>query len=259
MTASSSRAQAELLLDVLASFSGHYDAAPSTVLSFDETDLRLANRGGARISSTEIGAILEHRHEIERALGEIHPDASLTAASRAVPWPALTRLFEAFGDIRGVGLSKTTKALHKKRPALIPILDSVVQDYLTRHDSVTASGSFAGSRHGARPPVQARHGSQPRCAPPDPTRARAALYPSRRCESSTSSCGRCRPNNDRTPSRGLQPPLRSRSRHDEGVAPSATPAQRGGAELDVPPPAQLVSERDGHSGSRRAERVPERH
>ena len=81
---------------------------------------------------------------VERALGEIHPDASLTAASRAVPWPALTRLFEAFGDIRGVGLSKTTKALHKKRPALIPILDSVVQDYLTRHDPVTASGSFAG-------------------------------------------------------------------------------------------------------------------
>src|SRR5262249_21183377 len=34
-------------------------------------------------------------------------------------------------DIRGVGLAKMTKALHPKRPALIPMLDSVVQAYLT--------------------------------------------------------------------------------------------------------------------------------
>ena len=37
-------------------------------------------------------------------------------------------------DIRGVGLSKTTKALHWKRPALIPLLDSVVQSYLEDDD-----------------------------------------------------------------------------------------------------------------------------
>jgi Family of unknown function (DUF6308) len=36
-----------------------------------------------------------------------------------------------------------TKALHRKRPALIPILDSVVQAYLTRDDPGTRpSGSF---------------------------------------------------------------------------------------------------------------------
>ena len=96
--------------------------------SFDERDLRLANRGGARISAAQIAAILERRGRIERALREIQPDASL--AARSVPWGPLARLLDGFADIPGVGFSKTTKALHPKRPALVPMLDSVVQAYL---------------------------------------------------------------------------------------------------------------------------------
>jgi Family of unknown function (DUF6308) len=101
------------------------DALPG---SFGEADLRAANRGGARISAAEIDAVLARRAEIEAALRAIPPAASLTR--REVPWPELTRLFDAFGGIRGVGFSKMTKALHPKRPALIPMLDSVVQQYL---------------------------------------------------------------------------------------------------------------------------------
>jgi hypothetical protein len=100
------------------------DATPD---SFDERDLRAANRGGARIAAAEIRAILEHRTEIELALRAIPPSTSLTGP---VPWVALTELFQAFAGIRGVGFSKMTKALHPKRPALIPMLDSVVQQYL---------------------------------------------------------------------------------------------------------------------------------
>jgi Family of unknown function (DUF6308) len=111
------------------------DAQPAT---FDETDLRRANRGGARISAAEIAAILERRPSIERALGQIDLRTSLTGA--AVPWASLTRLFDAFADIRGVGFSKMTKALHPKRPALIPMLDSVVQAYLAEDD---VPGGFA--------------------------------------------------------------------------------------------------------------------
>ncbi len=102
--------------------------------SFGESDLRLANRGGARISAAEIAAILERRRVIERALRAIPPGASLTGAANSVPWPPLRQLFDAFADIRGVGFSKTTKALHRKRPALIPMLDSVVQKYLEDDD-----------------------------------------------------------------------------------------------------------------------------
>ncbi len=100
-------------------------SSPST---FDQSDLKRANRGGARISAAEQAAILERRGRIERALRAIEPEASL--AARDVPWDELARLFDAFAGIRGVGLSKMTKALHPKRPALIPMLDSVVQAYL---------------------------------------------------------------------------------------------------------------------------------
>ena len=51
-----------------------------------------------------------------------------------MPWLSLRQLFDAFADIRGVGLAKMTKALHPKRPALIPMLDSIVQKYLADDD-----------------------------------------------------------------------------------------------------------------------------
>jgi uncharacterized protein DUF6308 len=104
-------------------------SAPNT---FDGRDLTRANRGGARISAAEQAAVLARRRRIEAALRELPPGASLTAPT--VPWPALTRLFAAFGEIRGLGFAKMTKALHGKRPALIPILDSVVQAYLAGDD-----------------------------------------------------------------------------------------------------------------------------
>jgi len=122
--------------------SWHFDvSASSQWASFGEADLRLANRGGARISAAEIAAILERSGQIERALGEIRPAASLADATSLIPWIPLTRLFDAFADIRGIGFSKMTKALHRKRPALIPMLDSVVQAYLTTRDDLGAGSS----------------------------------------------------------------------------------------------------------------------
>jgi hypothetical protein len=113
----------------------HFDAGDASgSASFGEPDLRLANRGGARISAAEIAAILERRRTIERALEAIAPNASLAGAAEDVPWLPLRQLFDAFADIRGVGFSKMTKALHRKRPALIPLLDSIVQKYLEDDD-----------------------------------------------------------------------------------------------------------------------------
>jgi Family of unknown function (DUF6308) len=102
--------------------------------SFGEIDLRLANRDGARIAASEIAVVLERRRKIEQALQAIALDASLAGSADTVPWPALRELFDGFAGIRGVGLSKATKALHRKRPALIPMLDSVVQKYLEDDD-----------------------------------------------------------------------------------------------------------------------------
>jgi hypothetical protein len=137
----------QLALAFLEAYSS-YDAGDSSgPTSFREIDLRLANRGGARISAAEIAAILERRGRIERGLREIHPAASLVGPMRSIPWNPLGRLFDAFADIRGVGFSKMTKALHRKRPALIPMLDSVVQAYLTRDDDLeTRSSESFGTR-----------------------------------------------------------------------------------------------------------------
>ena len=120
-----------------------YDARDSRPGSFDESDLRHANRGGARISAAQIAAILERRRRIERALRTIAPDASL--ADDPVPWRSLTRLFDCFADISGIGFSKMTKALHPKRPALIPMLDSVVQAYLAADEPKASFGERATS------------------------------------------------------------------------------------------------------------------
>ena len=133
----------------LAFFGPHssYDAEGSPhSASFAEADLRLANRGGARISAAQIATILERRGRIERALREIGPDASLARSTRAIPWAPLTGLFDAFAEIDGIGFAKTTKALHRKRPALIPILDSVVQSYLTTEEPGLQSIDSFGER-----------------------------------------------------------------------------------------------------------------
>ena len=122
-----------VILGVLTAY-GLDTGGPSAPGSFDEPDLRLANRDGARISAAEIAAILERRRAIERALRTIAPDASLAGAAVSVPWLPLGQLFGAFAGIRGVGMSKMTKALYRKRPALIPILDSIVQGYLVGDD-----------------------------------------------------------------------------------------------------------------------------
>jgi hypothetical protein len=135
----------EPALEFLGAYSNHEasDSSSPGSSSFDERDLRLANRGGARISAAEIAAILERRAEIESGLSEIPSGASLAGAVRSIPWIPLTRLFDGFADIRGVGFSKMTKALHRKRPALIPMLDSVVQAYLATDDTgARTSGTF---------------------------------------------------------------------------------------------------------------------
>ena len=113
----------------------HFDVSdPSRSASFGEADLRLANRGGARISAAEIAAVLERRDAIERALRAIALDASLAGGANSVPWLPLRQVFDAFAGIRGIGFAKMTKTLHPKRPALIPLLDSVVRKYLDDYD-----------------------------------------------------------------------------------------------------------------------------
>src|SRR5262249_51561128 len=85
-------------LDAWSGFERLTDA--SGAASFDERGLRLANRGGARISAAEIAAILERRRRIVRALAAIPPDASLAQPAASIPWAPLAALFDQFAGIR---------------------------------------------------------------------------------------------------------------------------------------------------------------
>ena len=135
-----------LAVEFLEKYPSYETYDPSRPASFAESDLKRANRGGARISAAETAAILERRMEIERALRAIDANASLAEAASSIPWIPLMQLFDRFADIRGVGFSKMTKALHPKRPALIPMLDSVVQAYLAEDDPGPRSSASFGER-----------------------------------------------------------------------------------------------------------------
>ncbi len=93
-------------------------------------DIRAANRIGARMSKAESLAVYERRDRFDAALERIDADASLCSRESEIPWDALTELYGAVTGVSGIGLAKLTKFLHKKRPFLIPMLDSVVEAYL---------------------------------------------------------------------------------------------------------------------------------
>ena len=108
-----------------------YDSAPvAQDDTLTESDVRVANKFVARMSSAVITGILARRVDIDAALKRIPARSSLTDAESAIPWDALHALIAAFDDVPAVGLARITKVLHRKRPALIPILDSVVEGYL---------------------------------------------------------------------------------------------------------------------------------
>jgi len=120
-----------------------YDSQPVRAdAEWRREDAQIANRAGARMSSREIDALMGRKGEIEAALRAIPGELALAEPAEAIPWDALRDLYEAFGGISGIGLAKATKALHKKRPQLIPMLDSFVAGYLRSVEEIPV-GSFA--------------------------------------------------------------------------------------------------------------------
>jgi hypothetical protein len=107
------------------------DVAPNVV---EESDIALANKIIARMGKDAKAALLSRKSEIEAALILIPLDATLTVPADKVPWEALGQLYRSVERLAHIGLPRATKVLHKKRPALIPILDDVVKSYLTSVD-----------------------------------------------------------------------------------------------------------------------------
>ena len=117
----------------------NYDVVTVDAADLTEADIRVANRIIARMGPTEVAAVLTRRDQVKAALADIPASATLADEEQAVPWDALGWLFASLEGLPGIGMARATKILHKKRPALIPILDEVVARYL-----VTVEGPAGG-------------------------------------------------------------------------------------------------------------------
>lgn len=106
----------------------YYDSVPIAADNqLVESDIRMANKLKARIPLFIVPRLLEKAATINTALSNIPVSLSLAEPAEVIPWKALGDLFAAV-LMEHVRIASATKILHKKRPELIPIFDSVVVD-----------------------------------------------------------------------------------------------------------------------------------
>ncbi|MBM4447294.1 MAG: hypothetical protein FJ023_08120 [Chloroflexi bacterium] len=81
--------------------------------------------GGHGIPHKYVQLLIQKRCEIESQLQRVPTKISILDRHDEIPWSELKSLFDIF-RIPYVSIPRLTKILHKKRPNMIPILDSVV-------------------------------------------------------------------------------------------------------------------------------------
>jgi cyclic pyranopterin phosphate synthase len=99
--------------------------------TLDESQVRLANKMRARMEPSVVTAFLERKEAIGVQLARIPPTLRLWDSEASILWNDLAELFRCC-LAPGLRPARVTKVLHKKRPNLIPILDSVIVHYLKR-------------------------------------------------------------------------------------------------------------------------------
>ncbi len=93
-------------------------------------DIALSTMLNSRTSGNTAGAIWRAREQVEQGLTKIPANIDVLGVPADAPIPGadgISQAITAMCGIRRVKLSVATKILHKKRPALIPIFDSVVE------------------------------------------------------------------------------------------------------------------------------------
>ena len=75
----------------------------------------------------QVWQVWKGRLAVEKALTRIPANASLE--DEVIPWEELRNLFQAMCAIEDIAGAKATKILHKKRPNLIPIFDSILEEF----------------------------------------------------------------------------------------------------------------------------------
>lgn len=92
-------------------------------------DILLSVAVNSRLDAKGLSSIWQARARVEQHLRLISPTISLTDPESHIPWHAILAMFEEFEHIKYAKLAVASKILHKKRPALIPIMDDIVRRY----------------------------------------------------------------------------------------------------------------------------------
>ena len=136
---------------LVAYMKNQYEIYDRVQVSQDSTltlfDILLSVTMNSRLDTADkVRSVWNGKKPVEKALAKIPPNLSLQ--NKNIPWDQLAELFDAFCGIRYAGPAVTTKILHKKRPKLIPIYDSIIDRYIDKHTSEPQlpRGSSVGER-----------------------------------------------------------------------------------------------------------------
>ena len=92
-------------------------------------EIALSVMVNSQISGNTARAIWDNRGEVQRNLERIDPNLSLVAGESEIPWSSIHGAIAGICKVPRAKIAVSTKILHKKRPELIPILDSVIVGY----------------------------------------------------------------------------------------------------------------------------------
>lgn len=113
-----------------AKFSGFdwawYDGVQSDPDRIEPVDFAITIAMNSRATAGRMAAFLRKSAELETVLKEVPKDVDLADMTDARHWASVRSLFKIACSAVGTKMSVASKVLHRKRPRLIPILDSIL-------------------------------------------------------------------------------------------------------------------------------------
>jgi hypothetical protein len=113
-----------------------YDAVVTPPDEIDPVDFAITIAMNSRATASRMKAFMDRKAALDRLLREVPRDMDLTPATPDKVFDAVRAIFTEACEANGTKLAVSSKVLHRKRPRLVPMLDSIVVD---RHYWITLS------------------------------------------------------------------------------------------------------------------------
>ncbi len=120
-----------------------YDGvSPKNLNRISEEDIEVAYQLGSRSSRAEYRTLLRRQGAtLASCLRRIEPERSIVDPITPLR-PVLVQLFDAALSVRGIKLAGATKLLSRLRPAFVPVIDSIVENYYWYATSIRDTHRF---------------------------------------------------------------------------------------------------------------------